>query len=109
MKIVTDSTPVEDPKNPDTCNVFALYKLFATPDELAEMRQIYLAGGTGYGHAKQALYEKYEAYFAEMRERRKELLAKPEMVEEVLREGARRARATAETIMAPIRAAVGIA
>lgn len=109
MKIVTDSTPVEDPKNPDTCNVFALYKLFATPEELAEMRRIYLAGGTGYGHAKQALYEKYEAYFAEMRERRKELLAKPAMVEEVLQEGARRARATAEAIMAPVRAAVGIA
>jgi len=109
MRIVTDSTPVEDPKNPDTCNVFALYKLFATPEELAEMRQTYLAGGMGYGHSKQALYEKYESYFAEMRERRKELLAKPELVEEVLQEGARRARATAESIMAPIRAAVGIA
>lgn len=109
MKIVTDSTPVEDPKNPDSCNVFALYKLFATPGELADMRRTYLAGGMGYGHAKQALYEKYEAYFAEMRERRRELLAKPDVVEEILQEGARRARATAEGIMGPVREAVGIA
>jgi tryptophanyl-tRNA synthetase len=109
MKIVTDSTPMEDPKDPDTCNVFALYKLFATDEELAEMRELYTAGGMGYGHAKQALFEKYSDYFAEMRERRKELLEKPEMVEEVLQEGARRARATAETIMGPVRDAVGLA
>jgi tryptophanyl-tRNA synthetase len=109
MKIVTDSTPMEDPKDPDTCNVFALYKLFATEEELAEMRERYTAGGMGYGHAKQALFEKYSDYFAEMRERRKELLEKPEMVEEVLQEGARRARATAETIMGPVREAVGLA
>jgi tryptophanyl-tRNA synthetase len=100
---------MEDPKDPDTCNVFALYKLFATDEELAEMRELYTAGGMGYGHAKQALFEKYSDYFAEMRERRKELLEKPEMVEEVLQEGARRARATAETIMGPVRDAVGLA
>ena len=109
MKIVTDSTPVEEPKNPDTCNVFALYKLFATPEELAEMRATYLAGGMGYGHAKQALFEKYDAYFAEMRERRRELLAKPQLVEDVLQDGAERARKTAEAVMAPVREAVGLA
>jgi tryptophanyl-tRNA synthetase len=109
MKIVTDSTPMEEPKDPDTCNVFALYKLFATPAELAEMRALYTAGGMGYGHAKQALFEKYTDYFAEMRERRKELLEKPEMVEDVLQAGASRARETAESVMGPVREAVGLA
>ena len=56
MKIVTDSTPMEEPKNPDTCNVFRLYELLASENEVAEMRQNYLGGNYGYGHAKTALY-----------------------------------------------------
>ncbi|MCK5803616.1 MAG: tryptophan--tRNA ligase [Lentisphaeria bacterium] len=108
MKIVTDSTPMEDPKDPDSCNVFALYKLFATEDELAEMRKCYLAGGMGYGHAKQALFEKYSEHFAEMRERRAELLADSARVEQILLDGASRARAAAETVMSRVRKAVGL-
>src|SRR5690606_10834958 len=57
MSIETDSTPLEEPKNPDTCNVFALYKLLASKEEIAEMRKNYEAGNYGYGHAKQALFE----------------------------------------------------
>jgi len=55
--IVTDATPLEEPKNPDTCNVFKLYKLLANDEQVAEMRGNYLKGGYGYGHAKTALYE----------------------------------------------------
>ena len=109
MRMVTDSTPMEEPKDPEKCNVFALYKLIATPEEVEEMRRRYLAGGMGYGHAKQALYDKYTEYFAEMRERRKELVAKPEMVEDVLRDGANRARKVARVTLDRVRKAVGLA
>lgn len=108
MKIVTDSTPVEEPKNPETCNLFALYKLFGTPEEIEAMRERYLAGGMGYGYVKQELYEKYEAYFAEMRERRKALLASPGRVEEVLQAGAEKARRVAQEMLDKVRAAVGL-
>ncbi len=100
--------PVEDPKNPDTCNVFLLYRLMATPEETEELRRMYLAGGMGYGTAKQMLFEKYTDYFAAARERRADLMAHPERVEEILQEGARKARAIAEKSMAEIRAAVGL-
>ena len=66
-KIVTDTTPLEEPKNPDTCNVFKLYELVATTEEVASMREKYLAGGFGYGHAKQALHEVLVREFAEER------------------------------------------
>ena len=108
MKIVTDSTPMEDPKDPDSCNVFALYKLLATEEELDEMRGRYLAGGMGYGHAKQALFEKYSEHFAEMRERRAEFLADPQRVEQILQDGASRARTAAEAMMSRVREAVGL-
>lgn len=108
MKIKTDSTPVEDPKNPDTCNVFLLYRLMATPEKTEALRQQYLAGGMGYGVAKQLLFEKYTDYFAEARARRAELMANPAKVEEILQEGARKARAVAEESMLKIRAAVGL-
>ena len=109
MSIVTDSTPMEAPKNPDTCNVFKLFKLMATPEEQEELRQRYLAGGMGYGHAKQALYEKYEEYFREARERRKELAANPKKVEDILQDGASRARKVARATLDRVRAAVGLA
>ncbi|HOG52159.1 MAG TPA: tryptophan--tRNA ligase, partial [Lentisphaeria bacterium] len=109
MRMVTDSTSMEDPKDPEKCNVFALYKLIAEPEEVEEMRRRYLAGGMGYGHAKQALYDKYTEYFAEMRERRKELVAKPELVEDVLRDGANRARKVARATLERVRTAVGLA
>ena len=108
MSIVTDSTPMEAPKNPDTCNIFKLFKLMATPEEQEELRQRYLAGGMGYGHAKQALYEKYIEYFAPMRERRKHLLENPKEVEDILQYGAERARKVAQATLTRARIAVGL-
>ncbi|MBR5078756.1 MAG: tryptophan--tRNA ligase [Victivallales bacterium] len=109
MSIKTDSTPMGEPMNPDTCNVFALYKLMATPEEVEALRKNYLENPEfGYGHAKQALFEKYTDYFAEAREKRKELLANPQKVEDILQDGASRARKVADATMAKVRAAVGL-
>ncbi|HEY8505636.1 MAG TPA: tryptophan--tRNA ligase [Gemmataceae bacterium] len=109
MGIVTDSTPVEAPKDPGKCNVLALYRLFATPEEVADMEAKYRAGGYGYGQAKKELLAKIDAFFAPARQRRKELAADPGAVEEVLRQGARRARAEAQKTMELVRRAVGMA
>ena len=109
MSIKTDSTPMGEPMNPDTCNVFALYKLMATPEEVEALRKNYLENPEfGYGHAKQLLFEKYTEYFAEAREKRKELLANPQKVEDILQDGASRARKVADATMAKVRAAVGL-
>jgi tryptophanyl-tRNA synthetase len=109
MSILTDSTPVEAPKDPERCNVFALYRLFATPEEEAALAARYRAGGLGYGEVKKMLIEKIDRAFAPARERRKALLAHPERVAEVLRQGARRARAEARRTMDLVREAVGLA
>ena len=107
-QIVTDSTPLEEPKNPDTCNVFALLKLFATPEELDEIAGKYRAGGYGYGHAKGRLCELINETFAEARERYAKLIADPDYVRDVLAEGGRKAREVAEATMARVREACGV-
>jgi tryptophanyl-tRNA synthetase len=107
MGIVTDSTPVEAPKDPDKCNIFALYSLFATDEERAALAARYRAGGMGYGEAKKLLLEKINEHFADARAKRKELAAQPERVEAILRKGAERARAEARQTMALVRRAVG--
>ena len=99
---------LDDPKDPDSCNVVALFKLFASPEELAEMCERYRAGGYGYGHAKQALFEKMWNYFEPMRRRRAELAADPGYVEEVLRRNGERARSEAEKTLKRVRRAVGL-
>jgi tryptophanyl-tRNA synthetase len=108
MSIVTDSSTVEDPKDPDKCNVFALYSLFASDEEKASLAARYRAGGMGYGEAKAALLDKIEGYFRPARERRKELASKADYVEEVLRDGAHRARIEAHKTMQLVREAVGM-
>jgi tryptophanyl-tRNA synthetase len=108
MGIVTDSTPVEAPKNPDTCNVFALFKLFATAEEQEQLANKYQAGGMGYGEAKKELLAKIDAYFSPARERRKQLAADPAGVEAVLTAGAKRARQEAQKTMEKVRKAVGM-
>jgi tryptophanyl-tRNA synthetase len=95
MSIVTDSTPVEDPKDPDTCNVFALYQLFAPEDKMAEMRAAYLKGGIGYGTVKKELAGYATSYFAPAREKRLALEKDLDYVKDVLREGGKRARGEA--------------
>ncbi len=108
MSIQTDATPLEDPKDPDSCNVFSLIKLFAGKDKLAEIREAYEAGGYGYGHAKKELLTLFSGYFAEARERRRELEKDTDTVLDILRDGGRKARERAETVMQPIREATGI-
>jgi tryptophanyl-tRNA synthetase len=109
MRIVTDSTPLEAPKNPDTCNIFALYRLFATAEETAAMATRYRAGHFGYGNAKKALADLYERTFAPMRERRAALARDPDRVEAILQAGAARARAEARKTLDAARRAVGLA
>lgn len=108
MNIVTDCKGLEEPKDPDACNVFALYKLFASEEEIAEMRQNYLGGNYGYGHAKKALFDKMWSFFEPMRKRRAELEADPGYVEEILRKNGEIARAEAMKLMSKVRAAVGL-
>lgn len=108
MAIQTDSTPMEDPKDPDSCNVFALYKFFASPEEIAQMRQNYEAGGYGYGHAKQALFEKLDAHFSPYRDTYQRLRADEGYLEEVLQRGARRARPIVQEVMGRVRQASGL-
>ena len=107
-QIVTDSTPLEEPKSPEQCNVYALLRLFASEDEADEIGQKYQAGGYGYGHAKKRLAELINERFAEAREKFDKLEADPDYVRDVLREGGCKARETAEATMQRVRSAAGI-
>jgi tryptophanyl-tRNA synthetase len=109
MSIKTDSTSLGEPLDPDKDNVFALYSLFATEEERAALAADYRAGKVGYGQAKKLLKAKIDEHFGEAREKRKQLAQDPASVEEVLREGAKRARAEAEKTMEKVRAATGLA
>lgn len=108
MSIKTDSTPVEDPKDPDSCSVFDLYKLFANADEQVALAERYRAGGMGYGDAKQTLYEKAMEHFAEARDRRAELEQNLSQVEDVLQAGAAKARSKAKEVLNRAREACGL-
>ena len=108
MSIQTDSTPLEDPKDPDNDNVFALIKLFADKETQGEIADKYKAGGYGYGHAKKELLTLFKDYFGEALEKRKELEKNLDYVHDVLTEGGKKARERAETVMQPIREATGI-
>ena len=108
MSIVTDSTPVETPKNPDASVIFQLFSLFATAEEAAEMRAAFAQGGRGYGDFKKQLFGKLWEYFEPMRKRRDEILAQPGYIDEVLARGAERANAVANEVMARVRSAVGL-
>ncbi len=108
MAIVTDSTPLEAPKDPAKCNVFALVKLFASAGELETFAQRYRAGGLGYGEVKKRLLELIDAHFAEARTRRAELEKDPARVDQALAQGAARARAVAVRTIQEVRRAVGM-
>ncbi|WP_069131327.1 tryptophan--tRNA ligase [Rhodohalobacter halophilus] len=108
MSIETDSTALEEPKNPDSCNVFSLIKLFADENRQHEVAQKYRAGGYGYGHAKKELLGLIQDYFADARDRRKELENDMDYVHDVLREGGKKARERAEEVMEPIRSVTGL-
>jgi tryptophanyl-tRNA synthetase len=108
MSIVTDSTPVEAPKDPARSTIFQLYSLFASKEEIEEMRDRFQKGGTGYGDFKKELFEKLWDYFAPMRKRREEILADKSYIDNVLACGAKRANEIADQVMQRVRAAVGL-
>ncbi len=108
MSIKTDSTPLEAPKDPDRCNVFALYKLLARPDEVASLEESYRRGGMGYGEAKKLLADVVERVVGPARNRRSALETDPDYVEDVLSTSGRRARAAAGEVMANVREACGL-
>ncbi len=108
MKIVTDSTPVEEPKDPDKCNVFALLKLFASAEELKQWEEKYRKGGMGYGEAKKRLAELVVEFFRPYREKRTDLEQNIEQVKELLAKGAERAAAVARKTLAEARQVTGL-
>lgn len=108
MRIQTDSRPMEDPKEPDGDVLYDLYKLVATPEELAEMAAIYRAGNFGYGDVKKALANASQRYWAEVRERREQYAAKPDEVRQILADGAEKARAKATEVLRRAQDACGV-
>jgi tryptophanyl-tRNA synthetase len=108
MNIVTDSTPVEAPKDPEKSTIVQLYSLFASKEELASMRDRFKKGGTGYGDFKKELFEKMWEYFAPMRKRREEIQRDKSYIDNVLARGAKRANEVADQVMARVRKAVGL-
>lgn len=107
MSIQTDSTPLEEPKDPDTCNVFALYKLVASEKEVAEMRENYLKGGYGYGHAKKALFESLLSKFEDARKRYDHYMNNLEELDRILFLGADKARLVANDVLDRTRKKLG--
>jgi tryptophanyl-tRNA synthetase len=108
MSIVTDSLALEDVKDPDTCNVFALYRLFASTAETSALAERYRAGGMGYGHAKQELFEVVDRQLAEPRARYAELRADPARIQGLLTAGAAQARPVAQATLRRVRDAIGL-
>ena len=108
MGIVTDSKTMEEPKEPEGNSIYELYKLFATKEEVEEMAARFRAGNYGYGHTEKALLEAYHRLFDPFRARREELAKDESTLEDILRDGARRARASAAPTMEKVRRAVGL-
>lgn len=108
MSIQTDSTPLEDPKNPDTDNVFALYQLIASPEQIEEMRQNYLNGNYGYGHAKTALFELILEKYSDARVKFDELMSDTSILDEYLDEGAARAQMVGNEVLKRVREKLGL-
>ena len=108
MGIETDSTPLESPKDPEKDIIFTLYSLMATDAEISDLAARYRAGGMGYGDAKKLLLRKVESIFGPYRDRRAELAARPDDVNDILKSGAAKARAVARQTMDDVRSRAGI-
>jgi tryptophanyl-tRNA synthetase len=108
MRIVTDATPVAEPKDPDRCNVFQIYRLFLDKEQQEALRRRYLAGGMGYAEVKEELYETVRAFFAPFTERRRALLADKEGIRRTLAQGAEKARYVARKTMGKVKKKVGV-
>ena len=109
MGIVTDSTPIDEPKNPENCTIFNLYKLFASKSEIQEMENLYREGGTGYAVMKEMLFDKVQEYFRPFRQKRQELEKQRSQVEKILKEGAEKARYYASKTLTKVRRKTGLA
>ncbi|MFN4233220.1 MAG: tryptophan--tRNA ligase [Bacteroidia bacterium] len=107
MSIVTDSTPLEEPKNPDNCNVFKLYKLIANETQIAEMRENYLKGGYGYGHAKTALFQLMLDIYKEPREKYNYYMSHLNELENELQKGEEKARKIARSVLSRVKEKLG--
>ncbi len=108
MAIQTDSTPVEEPKDPDACNLYNIFKLFAPADRLTEVRKLYVEGGAAYGYIKQELVDLIGDYFKDAREKRAELLQDKESLKKILAQGAHKAREKAAPTLDLVRKRVGL-
>jgi len=108
MAIQTDSTPVEEPKDPDACNLYNIFKLFAPADRLAEVRDLYVKGGAAYGYIKLELVTLIEEYFKAARLKRAELLQDKESLKKILVHGALKAREKAAPTLDLVRQRVGL-
>jgi tryptophanyl-tRNA synthetase len=108
MSVVTDSAAVDTPKDPAQSTIFKLYSLVASKDEIADMREEFVKGGTGYGDFKKQLFEKLWEYFAPMRKRREEMLNDKSYIDDALARGAKRANEIADKVMDRVRKAVGL-
>jgi tryptophanyl-tRNA synthetase len=108
MAIQTDSTPVEEPKDPDVCNLYNIFKLFAPADRLAEVRKLYVEGGAAYGYIKLELVDFIGDYFSEARQKRAELLQDKESLKKILAQGAEKAREKAAPTLDLVRQRVGL-
>ena len=107
MGIQTDSTPMEEPKDPDTCNVFAIYKLLGSTEQVNNLRQSYLGGNFGYGHAKQALFDLIVEKFAKEREKYNYYMSNPSEIDAALEKGAIKATAVATSVLDKVRTKLG--
>ena len=107
MSIVSNSEPLEAPKNPDKCTIFSLYSLLADDDSISNMRQSYEKGGYGYGHAKQALYELIVEKFKTERSNFNHLMENRHEIDEALSIGAEKARKVAHDVLKRVRKKVG--
>jgi tryptophanyl-tRNA synthetase len=108
MRIVTDSKRPEDPKNPDECNVFNIFKYFASPEAIESRRKVYLKGGLAYSEMKQQLYELLNEFFGGRRDTYRQLLGDKNHLDRILSQGAEKARAMAGPVLQRVRRAVGI-
>ncbi|MCI5143369.1 MAG: tryptophan--tRNA ligase, partial [Candidatus Electrothrix sp. ATG1] len=102
------STPVEDPKDPEKCNLYALLKLFASEEKMAEIHDLYVNGGAAYGYLKQDLFELIREYYADARAKKKELLQNQDYLREILQKGAVKARSKATETLDLVRDRVGL-
>ncbi len=108
MAIETDATPVEDPKNPEKCNLFNIFKLFATPERVREVHDLYVNGGAAYGYIKLELLDLLNDFFGEARQKKKEYMADPQMLREILARGGVKAREKAAPTLDLVRDRVGL-